>query len=184
MTMPPRLRKLVLATHLTVSVGWIGAVVAFLALAFVARATQDDQTLRGAWMGMESIGRFVLVPLSVSSLLSGLVMSLGTKWGLFRHYWVLLSLVLTTLATVILVQHMPTVSFFAAMAKGSDSADLPALRNGLQGEFLHGGGGLVVLLIVQVLNVYKPPGMTGYGWRKQQEQRSKRQDPREIAAEA
>lgn len=184
MTMPPRVRKLALAAHLTVSVGWIGAAVAFLALVFVARATRDGQTLRAAWIAMDSIGRLILVPLSVSALLTGVAMSLGTKWGLFRHYWVAISLVLTTLATVVLVQHMETVSYFADLAAGPNTADLAALRGGLQGEIVHAGGGLVVLLVVQVLNMYKPSGMTAYGWRKQQEQRRKSQELREAVSRA
>ena len=184
MTMRPRVRKFALAAHLTVSVGWVGAVLAFLALVFVARATQDGQTLRAAWTAMESIGRVVLVPLSVASLLTGLVMALGTKWGLLRHYWVLISLILTALAMVVLVQHMKTVSYFAGLAAESDSANVAALRGGLQGEIIHGGGGLVILLLVQVLNLYKPAGMTVYGWRKQQEQRRRGQEqaPQEAGA--
>ena len=47
---------------------------------------------------------------------------------------------------------------------------------------LHSVGGLVVLLVVHVLNVYKPQGVTRYGWRKQQEERS-RQGQR-VAAES
>ena len=174
--MPPRVRKLALAAHLTVSVGWIGAVVAFLALVLVARTAQDSQTLRAAWIAMDWIGRLVLVPLSVSSLLTGLVMSFGTKWGLFRHYWVLISLVLTTLATVVLIKHMDTVTYFAGLATKDEAADIAALHGGLQGEIVHGGGGLVILLLVQVLNLYKPAGMTAYGWRKQQEQWRGRQE--------
>ena len=180
MTMAPRLRKFALSVHLTASVGWIGAVVAYLALVFVARATQDVETLRGAWVAMESIGRYVLVPLSISSFLTGLMMSFGTKWGLFRHYWVLISLVLTGLAVLILVQHMATVTYFADIARVTEPADVDALRSGLQGEVVHGGGGLAVLLVVQVLNLYKPSGMTRYGSRKQQEQRRKNQVQREA----
>jgi hypothetical protein len=43
-----------------------------------------------------------------------------------------------------------------------------ATLDGLGGDLLHPGVGLVVLLAIQVLNVYKPPGMTRYGWRRQQ----------------
>lgn len=183
MTMAPRLRKLVLSAHLTVSVGWVGAVVAFLALVFAAQTSEDEQILRGAWIAMDSIGRLVLVPLSVCSLVTGLVMSLGTKWGLFRHYWVLISLVLTIVATLVLVQHMETVTYFADLAADGNPADLPALRAGLQGELVHGGGGLMVLLVVQVLNLYKPQGMTAYGWRKQQEQRRSAQEQGEAVVQ-
>jgi hypothetical protein len=51
-----------------------------------------------------------------------------------------------------------------AMTASSD--DLRALGSTL----VHSVGGTVVLLVILVLNVYKPRGMTRYGWLKQQEQ--------------
>jgi hypothetical protein len=166
--MGPRLRKFALAAHLTFSVGWIGAVVAYLALGVAAVTSQDAQTIRAAWIAMELTGWFAIVPLALASLLTGLVMALGTKWGLFRHYWVLFSLVLTILATVVLLLHMPTVSLLADVAREAEGARL----EGLGGDLLHPGLGLVVLLVIQVMNVYKPQGMTRYGQRKQNEQRA------------
>ena len=164
--MTPSLRKFALTVHLTFSVGWIGAVVAYLALVVAAMTSQDAQPLRAAWLAMELIGWRVIVPLALASLLTGFVMSLATPWGLFRHYWVLSSLVLTILATVVLLQHMQTVSFFAGIAAETDSADVGGLRGGLRGELFHAGIGLLVLLVIEVLNVYKPQGMTAYGRRK------------------
>jgi hypothetical protein len=172
MAMTPRLRKFALTVHLTFSVGWIGAVVAYLALVVAAMASQDAQTVRAAWIAMGLIGWFIIVPLALASLLTGLVMSLGTKWGLFRHYWVLFSLVLTTFATVVLLLHMPRVSFFAGVAAKTDGADVGGVRGALRGELLHAGVGLLVLLVIEVLNLYKPRGMTPYGWRMRQEQRT------------
>ena len=173
MIMTPRLRKFALAAHLTFSVGWIGTVVAYLALGVAAATSQDAQTVRAAWIAMELTGWYVIVPLALASLLTGLVMALGTKWGLFRHYWVLFSLVLTILATVVLLLHMPDVSVLADVAQEAEGASL----DGLGGDLLHPGLGLVVLLVIQVLNVYKPRGMTRYGWRKQQEERRKIRSP-------
>jgi hypothetical protein len=125
--------------------------------------SQDAQTVRAAWIAMELTGWFVIVPLALAALLTGLVMSLGTPWGLFRHYWVLMTLVLTILSTVVLLLHMPTVSSLADVAREADGADLARLG----GDLLHPGVGLLVLLVITVLNVYKPRGMTPYGWRKQ-----------------
>jgi hypothetical protein len=173
MIMTPRLRKFALAAHLTFSVGWIGTVVAYLALGVAAVTSQDAQTVRAAWIAMELTGWYVIVPLALASLLTGLVMALGTKWGLFRHYWVLFSLVLTILAMVVLLLHMPDVSVLADVAQEAEGASL----DGLGGDLLHPGLGLVVLLVIQVLNVYKPRGMTRYGWRKQQEERRKIRSP-------
>lgn len=169
MTMTPRLRKFVLTIHLTSSVGWTGAVVTYLALGVSAASSRDAQTVRAAWIAMELIGWFVIVPLALAALLTGLVISLGTSWGLFRHYWVLITLVLTILSTVVLLLHMPTVSSLADVAREADGADL----GGLGGDLVHAGLGLVVLLGITVLNVYKPRGLTPYGWRKQHERSSR-----------
>ena len=163
MIMSPSLRKFVLTVHITVSVGWIGAVVAYLTLGVAAVNSQDTQTVRAAWTAMKLTGWFAIVPLALASLLTGLVMSLGTKWGLFQHYWTLISFLLTVFATVILLLHMPDVSFLAEVAQEAKGARLAALG----GDLFHPGLGLVVLLVIQVLNVYKPRGLTRYGWRKQ-----------------
>jgi hypothetical protein len=165
MTMTASVRKFVLTAHITSSVGWLGAVVAYLALAVAALTTQDPQTVRAAWIAMELTGWFVIVPLALATVLIGLVNALGTPWGLFRHYWVLVKFLLTVFATIILLLHMPTVSYFAGVAAETDSANL----GGLGGELLHAGGGVLVLLVTTTLSVYKPRGLTPYGRRKQHE---------------
>ena len=161
MTLKPRLRKLVLTAHVVSSVGWIGAVVAYLALVVAALTSEDDQTVRAALLGMELI-YFVLVPLALASLLTGLVQSLGTTWGLFRHYWVIVKLLLTVLATSVLLLHLPTVSSLADEAAQAEGAALPDAG----GELLHAGVGQLVLLTTAILGLYKPRGMTRYGQRK------------------
>jgi hypothetical protein len=169
MIMPPALRKFVLAVHLTVSVGWVGAVAAYIPFDVSTVTGRDAQALRGAYLAMESISRSVIVPLALASLLTGLVVSLGTKWGLFRHYWVLISLVMTTLATTVLLLERRTISALADMA-ADPTMPGDALRE-MPSTLLHSLGGTVVLVVVLVLNIYKPRGMTRYGWRKQQEER-------------
>lgn len=156
---PPVLRKAALATHLTFSVAWIGAVFTYLGLGITAANTHDAQTVRSAWIAMELTGWYVIVPLALASLASGLVMAIGTPWGVFRHYWVLFSLGLTGFAAVVLLLHMPTVSSQADIAREADAARLHELG----GDLAHPAIGLLVLLTVLVLNVYKPRGMTGYG---------------------
>ena len=165
MPMPPGLRKLSLAVHLTFSVGWIGGVVAYLAMAIAAATSENDDTIRASWTGMELTGWYAIVPLAILSLFTGLVMALGTRWGLFRHYWVLLSFALTVVAAAVLVLHMPTVSATAAVVRDAD----PAAVGRYGSDLVHPGLGLVVLLVIQVLNVYKPAGVTRYGMRKLRE---------------
>jgi hypothetical protein len=171
MIMAPRLRKFALAAHIALSVGWIGAVAGYIALDVTAATSQNAETLRAGYLAMEVIAWYVIVPLALASLLSGLVMSLGTKWGLFRSYWTLISLLLTVVASVVLLVETQTISYFAEVAAdpATSGDDLRTLGSTL----VHSVGGTIVLLVIVVLNVYKPRGMTRYGWRKQYEQRRK-----------
>ena len=165
MTMSPRLRKFALTTHITTTVGWLGAVVVFLALAVVGLTGQDAQTVRGAYLVMEPTAWFVLVPLAFASLLTGIVQSLGTKWGLFRHYWVLFKLLITVFATMVLLIYIETLSLMADLA-ADPSSDLGVVRD--DSPLVHTVLALLLLLVATALAVFKPRGMTRYGWRKQQ----------------
>jgi hypothetical protein len=171
MIMTPNFRKFALTAHVTFSVGWLGSVVTYLALVVIALTNTDIKTIHAFIIAMESIGWYVIVPLAFASLLTGLVMSLGTPWGLFRHYWILFKLLLTTVATIVLLVNMPNVSFLAGVVTETDKAYI----GGLQGQLLHSGGGLLVLLLTTILSVYKPRGLTRYGHRKQHQQRGESQ---------
>jgi len=166
--MSPRIRKFALTAHLTSSVGWLGAVAVFLALAVVGLTSRDARTVRGVYLVMEPTAWLILVPLSFASLLTGVVMSLGTAWGLFRHYWVLFKLLLTVFATIILLIYMGTFRQMAGVA-ADPIADLRVIRN--PSPVLHAVLALLVLLVATVLAVYKPQGITAYGRRKQREER-------------
>jgi hypothetical protein len=115
---------------------------------------------------MDAIGWFVLLPLSLASLVTGLVQSLGTSWGLFRHYWVLFKLLINVVATFILLMYMQTLGDLADVAAESafSSGELGDLRS--PSPVLHAGGALLLLLVATTLAVYKPRGLTPYGRRE------------------
>ncbi|MGX7825440.1 DUF2269 domain-containing protein [Actinokineospora sp. 24-640] len=125
-------RKLALTVHITTSVGWLGAVLAFIPLAAAAQSDPDlTPVLRLAvWS--------TIVPLSLASLASGVVCSLITPWGLVRHYWVLIKLVLTVLATAVLLLYTQTL--------------------GTSRDLVHAVAAALVLVVTTALAVYKPAG--------------------------
>lgn len=161
-TLSPEVRKLALTAHVTFSVGWLGAVVSFLALALTGIISEDVRLVQSAYMVMEVIGTFVLVPLSVASLLSGLVQALGTPWGLFRHYWVVAKLVITLFSTIVLLMYRETLSYL-----GDRAAFDGAAPNEQQtaSPVLHAVAALILLLVATTLSIYKPRGLTRYGQR-------------------
>jgi uncharacterized membrane protein len=160
----PGVRKLVLTAHVTFSVGWLGAVVALLAIAVVGLTSDDAQTVRGVYLVMEPAAWLVLLPLAIASLLTGLIQSLGTVWGLFRHYWVVFKLLINVFATIVLLMYMQTLDGLADVAADPGS-ELDAVRS--FSPVLHAAAAAVLLLVATTLAVYKPRGVTPFGRRKQ-----------------
>ena len=168
MTMPAGLRKVALIAHVSCSVGALGAVASFLALAIAGLTSHEARLIQAAYLAMELTAWFVIVPLVIAALVTGIVQSLGTSWGLFRHYWVVAKLFLTLVATVVLLLQLKLLGRLAASAAqiAGFETDILALRIS---PAVHATGGLLVLLAAVVLSLYKPRGLTRYGWRKQRQ---------------
>lgn len=164
MVMSPRLRTFVLTLHVVSSVGLLGSVASFLALAVIGLAGGNGDMARAVYVAMKPIAWFVIVPLLAASLLIGVVQSLGTTWGLFRYYWVVAKLLLTLFASIVLSLQMGLIDTVAAAAAQA-TFGMSDLMEGRMALVLHSGGGLLVLLLPVVLSVYKPRGKTRYGRR-------------------
>ncbi|MBA3748374.1 MAG: DUF2269 domain-containing protein [Solirubrobacterales bacterium] len=162
--MSPRLRKVALTAHVISSVGWLGAVACSLALGVATVSSDDAQTVRAAHLALEVVGWSVLVPLALASLVTGVLQSLGTKWGLLRHYWVAVKLLITILATAVLLLYTQTLGRMADLAR--ETSDLERLQD--PSPLLHSGIALLLLLGATVLAVFKPAGLTKYGYRRRQ----------------
>lgn len=168
MTMTPGLRKFMLTAHVTFAVGWLGAVAGFLVLAIAGLTSEDAQMVRSSYLAMELIARFVIVPLSFAPLLTGPILSLGTPWGLFRHYWILAKLLITILSTIVMQAHMQPIIYLAGTAARET---LSSADHRLQIQMvIAASAALLALFTATTLGVYKPRGMTHYGWRKQYEE--------------
>ena len=160
MPFSPRGRQLALTVHLTSSIGWIGAAMAFLALAFIGMTSDIETVVRGTYLVMEPAAWLVLVPLAIASLATGVMVSLITPWGLFRHYWVVFKLLITAFATLVLLTYTTTFSHMAGMANDMTAA-VERVRN--PSPVLHSVLAIVLLTVATVLAVYKPGGVTPFG---------------------
>jgi hypothetical protein len=162
----PGARKAVLAVHMAASVGWLGAALAFAALDIATVLRHDDATLRAAYVAMDLLAHWAIVPLAAAALATGVAAGLASPWGLFRHYWVVVSLAATAAAFAVLLVQLPTIASRAALAADpATQATLDAMPHLLP----HSIGGSAVLAAVLALNVAKPKGLTPYGWRKARE---------------
>ena len=156
--------RFTLTAHVVLSVGWLGSVLAYLALAVTGMASAGPDVVRGTYRAMLLIGWWVIVPCSGLALLSGLLKSIDTRWGLARHWWVVAKVVLSLVGMAVLVRHMRAVAVMAdlAAARSLGPSDFHMERLQL---VIHPAGGLALLVVVTALSIYKPWGLTPYGER-------------------
>lgn len=168
--MPKNARRVALTAHVVFSVGWIGAIVAYLVLAVAGMTSENPQTVRAVYLAMGVLAWWAVVPLSFASLLSGIVMSLGTVWGLFRHWWVLFKLVLNVVASVVLLIYtqVDLKPFTDTASRPTWTPDDVAMLRSTT-NVGHCLAALVLLIAATVLAIYKPAGMTRYGQRKRRD---------------
>jgi hypothetical protein len=163
--LPAAWRRFSLTAHIVASVGWLGAVGVFLALAVVGLT--DGSAAPGLYAAMDVAAWYVILPLAFAALATGLLVSLASEWGLLRHYWVIAKLVIAVLSTLLLILHMEVVSTLAAAGAGLQAVDhLRPLRVQM---VANAALALVALIVAVVLSVYKPRGLTRYGQRKRRE---------------
>src|SRR5258708_19616365 len=128
--MTPTVRKLTITAHVVFSVGWLGAVAAFLVLSIAGLTSHDAEVVRGAYLSMDLISRFIVIPMSFAALATGLLQVLGTPWGLFRYYWILVKFGLAIFATFALLVHQ-----FGVMAEAAKRVSGAAVETLFSAEF-------------------------------------------------
>jgi hypothetical protein len=159
--MSPRLYKLLLAIHLIVSVGWLGIVIAKAVLGLAA-VTSDVAGHSAAMYVSMDVLNVAFPPVAIGTLVTGVLLSLGTKWGLLRHYWVATKLVLTVGVIVTAVQLGDRAMRSATSAPAGDGTMLgiawPPATLLLSLAVAH----VLMLAVATVVSVYKPWGRTPF----------------------
>lgn len=163
----PRLYKFLLAAHIIASVGWLGVVFAKLVLGLAAVTTDAPDASDALYVSM-GVVNVAFPPVAIATIVTGVLLSLGTKWGLLQHYWVLTKLALTVgvIATAVrLGDRLVQQSISAPFRPAVDDATIlgiawaPALLISLSVAHLLMLGGAAVV------SVYKPWGKTWFGWK-------------------
>jgi hypothetical protein len=156
--LPRPARRAVLVAHVTVSVGWLGISLCLLTLA-IAGARDPDAFAVPAYTAMKLFADWLLLPVALLSLTTGLVLSLGTSWGLAKYRWVWVKFWLTLAATGLTVfSFKPGADEAAALVAAGEtvpSTDLlfpPAVS-------------LSLYAFLTAVSVLKPWGLTRRGRR-------------------
>lgn len=164
-TLTPRWRKLALVVHVVSSLGWLGITMVNTVLTFTSVFTDDPQRQHAAILMMDQVGGYLLLPVSLTALVSGIVLGVGTKWGLVRYKWVAIKLVLTLIAAgLTLFSLLPGIRELAAAAESTMDGAFVEMGRRVDG-FYPIIVSTTMYVTMTVLSVYKPGGKTAYGRR-------------------
>jgi hypothetical protein len=158
-------RKAVLVIHIVAAGVWIGVDVIVAVLVLVGRF---GGTVELRSLAYQSLATFVVWPMLTAGLLSlatGLLLGIGTTWGLLRYWWVTVKLVLNiVLCTLILLVLQPGMDDVAGY--GRDLLTGTADQSTVSTLFFPPAVSLTTLVFATVLAVFKPWGRTRSGRRK------------------
>jgi hypothetical protein len=146
--LPHRLRQSLLTLHIIVSVGLLGDSAGFLAVAIRASNTTDPASIVELAKVLKMFSLVFGIPLSFASLITGVTLGLGTKWGVFRYPWVV--------AKLLLVLSVMAVGGF--VIGPALSAMLEDGRNPTSQLVAAGAYDVAALTLATVLSVFKPGG--------------------------
>ena len=152
-----RATKIVLTTHITFSVGWLGAVAVFLALAITGLNSQNTELVRACLLAMKISTWFIIVPFCLTAFATGIIQAAWTKWDLLRYYWIVVKLFLTLASTILLLLHLQPISDLAnaALQPGFSNSD-PSPR--IIDLIAKSGTAILILLFTTTISIYKPWG--------------------------
>jgi hypothetical protein len=158
-TMRRATRRLMLTLHIAVSVGWLGLDLGMLALGLTGLGSDDPETVRAAYRAMAVLADAVIIPISLLTLLTGVLLGLGTTWGLLRYWWVLVKLGITVGAALAsLLALRSTIHHAVALLPAAGPVDVGAAAASLVAA---PSVALCLYTAATVLSVYKPWGRRG-----------------------
>ncbi|MEU2599605.1 DUF2269 domain-containing protein [Streptomyces hirsutus] len=153
-------RRALLVVHVVSSASWLGLTLGLLALGVTAATTDSEAAVEASVRAMKLFADRLMVPLALLTLTSGLVLSLGTPWGLARHLWVYTKFWLTLATT--------TATFFAlrpgvnaAVTAVAGGSPLPDAGDVLFGPVVS----LSAYVFMTAISILKPWGPTRRGRR-------------------
>lgn len=153
-----RTRRAVLVTHIVSASAWIGIDVAAAILTVTSLATGDPQTQAVAYQALGIVAVWPMFVAGLACLASGLVLGLGTKFGLLRYWWVAVKLCVNiVLSTLILVALRPGIDELSAYGSTVLAGGTPDPTDTGQMMFPPSVS-LVALTIAVTLSVFKPWG--------------------------
>lgn len=149
-------RRALVTLHVALSVGWLGASMVMLTLAIAARVSQRAEPARSAYWAMRLLAEVLLIPLSLSVLLIGVLVAAISPWGLLRHRWVVVKLIATCAAVVLSLSALPAMTHIAY--QDATQHQLAAAKDAGARLIIASSVSVALYLSLTAISVFKPWG--------------------------
>lgn len=169
----PALRKFWLTLHVGFSVSWLGMSAAMTGLSLIGLLTNDAALRQATYAIMHLFDLTLIIPLVLLSLITGLMVSLGTPWGLFHYWWVVVKLLISLgIVGFAAVQENFWVRGLAEQTARQPASNVHTVALALVICMV---SFFVALWIATILSIYKPWGRTAWGERQHAQRKAKAQ---------
>ena len=163
--MPPKVRRTVLVLHIIAAVSWLGLTFADVTLAITAMASENPEVRHAMFRALGTIADILLIPVAWTAFLTGLLLALGTQWGLLRHKWVLTKFCLTVLTVALTTFSLvPGLKGMRDEVNATPAGELVQLETSDVTALISAGIiSTTIYTTCVVLSVFKPWGRTKRG---------------------
>ena len=153
--------RVLVTLHVALSVGWLGASMVMLTLSIAARVSQPDTHASSAYWAMRLLADVLLIPLSLSVILIGVLVAATTPWGLLRYRWVLVKLIATCVAVLLSLLALPAITQIAY--QDATRHAVAAARDAGTRLIIAGSVSVALYLSLTAISIFKPWGRTARG---------------------
>ncbi|TDQ39805.1 hypothetical protein [Aureibacillus halotolerans] len=154
-------KRWLLTLHLLFAGILLGVSVTFLVLSITAATTNDQSVLLASYTSMHTLATSAVRASTIGTVVTGILLSIWTKWGLFTFYWIIAKEILTLISIGLGIvgmyiwtldaMSMTTEEGFSAMQNPAFQINQIQLFSGI---FLQ----IVSLVAMFILSVFKPWG--------------------------
>lgn len=154
-------KQWLVAIHVIAVASWIGGTLGMLLLGLYLRSGENGEQLAYTLSSMEVIDENLLKYPALLTLLTGILLSVWTQWGLVKHYWVTIKLILTVVTIMMGILFLD--NWTASLADMISETGFAALRNEtFQSTWLSiiimASFNVVCLLLMVFITYFKPFG--------------------------
>jgi uncharacterized membrane protein len=150
-------KRWLLIIHILFAAIMIGNMVAFLIFSMTAALAGDKDIVQTCYQAMHILSKTSVKASTIATTVTGILLSLWTKWGLVRYYWILAKEGLTALVIGLNLWGMYawTLEALSLYKSGGSREDIFDVQIGLWAGILIQ---IVSLVLMYIISVFKPWG--------------------------